>query len=141
MSRSDAWERTQMEPDVLSGAELAYLGDAVIELLTREYLLNSGVRKAKELNNSAMKFVTARAQSEAIQKILPRLSEEEIAVFKRGRNGHSSGTPKSAGACEYRRATGFEALFAYLWLKKRQDRVRELFAAAYSLDGRHFPLP
>lgn len=123
-----------MEPNLLSGVELAYLGDAVTELLTREYLIRNGVRKAKALNAAALHFVTAGAQSAAVERLLPALTEEEAAVFRRGRNAHNSGTPKSAGACEYRRATGFEALFAYLWLKRDIQRAYELFALAYGLD-------
>ena len=78
-----------------------------------------------------MKYVKATAQSAALENILPLLAEDELAAFKRGRNNHVSAIPKSATAVEYRRATGFEALFAYLWLSGREQRARELFSLAY----------
>ena len=78
-----------------------------------------------------MRYVRATAQSAALDNILPLLTEDEMAVFKRGRNNHVGAIPKSASAVEYRRATGFEALFAHLWLSGEEERARELFAIAY----------
>ncbi len=123
-----------MDINKLTGPELAYFGDAVIELLTREHLLASGVTGVGALNQKALRYVRATAQSEALERILPLLTEEETAVFKRGRNNHVSAVPKSATACEYRRATGMEALFGMLWLSHSEARARELFAAAYPPD-------
>ena len=120
-----------MNPSQIGAQELAYFGDAVVELLTREYLLQSGVVGVGKLNKEAMKFVKATSQSKALENILPLLSEDELSAFKRGRNNHVSAIPKSATAVEYRRATGFEALFAFLWLSGREARARELFSLAY----------
>ena len=121
-----------MNPNQISAQELAYFGDAVVELLVREHLLTLGLGGVGKLNREAMKYVKATAQSAALENILPLLAEDELAAFKRGRNNHVSAIPKSASAVEYRRATGFEALFAYLWLSGNESRARELFSIAYS---------
>lgn len=118
----------------LSSVDLAYLGDAVLELMTRQHLLNSGVKDVGKLNHMALSYVKATAQSDAVERILPHLSEEETAVFKRGRNAHGIAIPKSASAAQYRRATGFEALFGYLYVKGRRDRMKELFILGYGLE-------
>ena len=120
-----------LNPDKMTGTDLAYLGDAVMELMTREKLLATGVTDVGRLNKLALSYVRATAQSEAVERVLPLLTEEESEVFKRGRNAHGISAPKSASTADYRRATGLEALFAYLWLRGEDDRRRELFAAAY----------
>lgn len=114
-----------------SNAALAYLGDAVIELMVRERLVEEGYTSSKTLNAKALDFVRAPAQAAAMSRIMPLLGEEEDAVFHRGRNiGHTS-TPKSATVSEYRAATGMEALFGYLYITGNTERARELFAIAY----------
>ena len=115
----------------LSAAALAYLGDSVLELLTREHLVASGLSTAGHLNQAAQRFVTAPAQAEAMKRILPVLTDEESAVFRRGRNNVHANVPKRASVSEYRTATGMEALFAYLYLKGNVERTRELFAIGY----------
>ena len=118
--------------DMLSGAPLAYLGDAVLEVITRQYLLATGLTDVGRLNRAALSYVRATAQSEAVERILPHLTEEEIAVFKRGRNAHGIAIPKSASASQYRRATGLEALFGYLYLHGREERMKELFLLGFA---------
>lgn len=116
-----------------SSAALAYLGDAVIEVLVRTRLVDSGLTSSKSLNAHALEYVRAGAQAQAMTRILPHLSEEETAVFHRGRNiGHTS-TPKNATVGEYRTATGMEALFGYLSMMEQRDRIDELFALAYPI--------
>ena len=115
----------------LSSAALAYLGDSVIELLTREHLISSGLSTAAHLNAAARHFVTAPAQAEAMKRILPLLDEQESAVFRRGRNNVHANVPKRASVSEYRTATGMEALFAHLYLQGSMARARELFAIGY----------
>ncbi len=115
----------------MSGAVLAYLGDAVIEIMTRQRVIESGVTNVGKLNKMAAKYVRATVQSEGVERMLPHLSEEETDVFKRGRNAHGVAIPKSATALEYRRATGMEALFAYLYLNGRSERLSELFDIAF----------
>ena len=124
-----------MQPlNEISTHALAYLGDCVFECCVREYLVGKGIGTSAALNREALEFVRASAQAEAMKRILPILTEEEEAVFKRGRNlGHSK-TPKSATAGEYRTATGMEALFGYLHLKGQKERIRELFLAGYEID-------
>ena len=118
----------------VSAAALAYLGDSAMEVLVRERLVLSGVSDAGKLNALALDFVRAPRQSEAVERILPLLTEEEESLFKRGRNMGGSAHPKAATVGEYRRATGLEAIFGGLWLLGRHDRARELFAAAYPIE-------
>ena len=119
------------DPDLMSGASLAYFGDAVWELFTRRRLLSEGVTDVGKLNRAALSYVRATAQSDAVERLLPLLSEEETAVYKRGRNAHGVSAPKSASALQYRRATGLEALVGYLFLKEKFDRISELFDLAF----------
>ncbi len=116
----------------MNGIALAYLGDCVLELEVRRYLLSLGMYDSAALNRNALSFVRASAQSKAFENIEPLLSEEELAYYKRGRNTHTAKTPKSASQLEYRRATGFEALFGYLHLSGKQSRAEELFKLAYA---------
>ena len=80
----------------LSGAALAYLGDSVLELIARQYLLSTGVTDVGKLNSLALSYVKATAQSDAMENLLPVLTAEEAAVFRRGRNSHGIAIPKSA---------------------------------------------
>ena len=118
----------------LPGGALAYLGDAVFELTVRRTLLERGLTSPCALNRAALEYVTAVAQSRAVEKILPLLSEEEADVFRRGRNAGSVTPPRSATQAEYRRATGLEALFAYLYLKGETARITELFSAGFDAE-------
>ena len=86
---------------------------------------------SKSLNAHALQFVRAAAQAEAMEHILPVLTEEEAAAFRRGRNIGHTNTPKSATVAQYRSATGMEALFGYLHIKGEQQRLKELFELAY----------
>lgn len=116
----------------VSTAALAYFGDSVIELLVRRHLVGAGYSSSKSLNAEARRFVPAAAQAAAMERLLPHLTEEEAAIFRRGRNVGHTNTPKSATVAEYRSATGMEALFGYLYLTERQARAAELFDLAYS---------
>ena len=119
-----------------STASLAYLGDCALEICVREYLVREvGLSSSAKLNKAALEFVKAAKQAEAMKNISPLLTEEENAVFHRGRNMGHSNTPKSATVAEYRNATGMEALFGWLHLAGKQDRIRELFRVAYQLDN------
>lgn len=121
-----------MDVKNMNGATLAYLGDAVIELLVREAVIESGISDPGRLNALARNFVRAKAQSAGVDKILDLLNEDELNIYKRGRNAHGISAPKSASVGEYRRATGMEALFAYLHLENRESRMKELFETAFS---------
>lgn len=114
-----------------STAALAYLGDSVIEICVRQRLVEAGYSSSAKLNKLALDYVRATRQAEAMKRIADALTEEENAVFHRGRNIGHTNTPKSATVAEYRAATGMEALFGYLFLGGRQERISELFEMAY----------
>ena len=116
----------------ITSAQLAFFGDSVIELLVREYIVRhpNGEPSAPR----ALEYVTAVRQSEAMERLIPLLTDEENDVFHRGRNGVHGAIPKSASAAEYRRATGMECVFGALWLAGEHERARALFAAAYGLE-------
>jgi len=109
---------------------LAYLGDGVIELAVREKLVKSGNIPTEQLHSKALLFVTASKQSKALENILPHMTETETDIYKRGRNAKSR-VPKSASAADYRRATGMECLFGYLYLSDDKNRIKELFDIAF----------
>ena len=112
----------------LSPLTLAFIGDTVFDLLTRCELVCEANRPVNALHNLASKKVCAAAQAEAIKKIMPILTEDETAVFKRGRNAHVGSKAKNASSSDYHYATGLESLFGWLWLKGETDRVRYLYS-------------
>ncbi|MFR6449159.1 MAG: Mini-ribonuclease 3 [Peptoniphilus grossensis] len=110
----------------LSPLALAYIGDACFEILVRSEILD--VRKnPNKLHRESIRFVRAKSQRELFEKIEENLTEEEIKIFKRGRNAKSHTVPKNADPIDYRIATGVEAIFGYLYLLKRYNRIREIF--------------
>ena len=115
----------------LSQSALSYLGDSVMELYVRTMLVKNGYEKSKNLNKAALSYVTATAQARAVSKILPHLDDEEAGVYRRGKNSSASNVPKSASCLEYKMATGLEALFGYLYLAERYDRIDEIFKIGY----------
>lgn len=117
------------EAEQTPAAHLAYLGDCVYELLVREYLVKKGVSKPSV---ESLAYVTAGAQSNALEKLLPVLTEGEEDAYRRGRNCVHGNAPKHSSVAEYRRATGFEALFGYLYVRGETERIRELFVLAFS---------
>ncbi len=120
---------TECDVRMLSPLNLAFVGDTVFDLFVRETLVCQANRPVNKLHKEATKMVKAQAQAEAAQKILPLLSEEEMSVFKRGRNAHTNHKAKNASEGDYHYATAVEALFGYLYLKGEIDRLRELFSA------------
>ena len=119
-------------PSEVSSAALAYLGDCVIERRVRRFLVACGISHASDLNAAALEFVRAAAQADAVERIIDKLDEGEQAAFRRGRNIGHTNTPKSATALQYRRATGMEALFGYLDMLGKEERIDELFELAYA---------
>ncbi|MDR2600287.1 MAG: ribonuclease III [Oscillospiraceae bacterium] len=111
----------------ISVQALAHIGDAVYELMIRTLLCADGTTTAKELHKKTVKYVCAKSQALAIERILPFLNDDEIAVYKRGRNAYAGAVPKGATFGEYHAATGFEALFGYLYLNGENERLNELF--------------
>ena len=106
---------------------LAFLGDAVYEQLVRERLVLTANMPVKKLHSAAVERVRASFQSKAADEILPLLDEDELAIFKRGRNATGNTVPKSSDPVEYRRATALETLFGYLFLLGNSERIVELF--------------
>ena len=108
---------------------LAYIGDAVYEIVIRTVLVEKGNAQVNKLHQRASKLVKASAQSEIIEKLKEDLTEEELAVYKRGRNAKSYTKAKNASTIDYRRATGFEAVMGYLYLKGDYKRMIDLIRA------------
>ena len=124
--------------DTLSPLTLAFTGDAVFSLFIREMLVCQANRPVGELHKLSVNWVKAEAQSKGMHAILPLLTEKETEVFKRGRNAHTSHTPKNQSGCDYHYATGFEALVGYLYLKDETERLNELLnevIKAIEVDG------
>ncbi len=113
----------------VSSLGLAHLGDAVFELLVRSWVCLHGTAKIKDLHKQTVSYVTAPAQAEMAERILPLLTQEETDVFRRGRNAASHSIPKAASRGQYQTATALEALFGWLWLQDRTGRINELFDA------------
>ena len=113
---------------------LAYIGDAVYEIVIRTILVEKGNAQVNKLHQRASKLVKASAQSEIIEKLKEDLTEEELVVYKRGRNAKSYTMAKNATMSDYRRATGFEALMGYLYLKEDFGRIVELVRAGIRED-------
>ena len=111
----------------ISNLGLAYLGDAVFETMVRTYLCMSGNVASGRLHKAALAFVAAPAQAKMAEKILPQLTEEEVAVFRRGRNTKPHSVPRGAKRGEYQTATALEALFGWLYLQGQTERLNELF--------------
>lgn len=121
-------EATEFSPLVL-----AYIGDAVYELIIRSILVSMGNRPVNKLNKDATSLVKASAQSEIIKLISDSLSDKEYTVFKRGRNSSPHTMAKNASMVDYKYATGFEALIGFLYLDNRCDRALELIKLGVDL--------
>lgn len=106
---------------------LAHVGDAVYELLYRSKLCTDGHTAVAEMHRMTVAFVRAEAQAEAAAKLLSVLTQEEMSVYKRGRNAKVNSVPHNADVGQYHAATGLEALFGWLYLLGRTDRINELF--------------
>ena len=112
----------------ISTLGLAHVGDGVYELMVRTRLCAHGLSKVQNLHRATVELVKAPAQARAAEKLLPRLTEEETAVFKRGRNTRTHAAPNRATVSEYHAATGLETLFGWLYLRGEHARLNELFA-------------
>ena len=119
-----------MEPGeirAISSIALAHLGDAVDEVLVRAWLCAHGKATGKGMHRATVALVCAPEQARRAERILSRLTEEEHAVFRRGRNAHVHSVPQNASRSEYQEATALEALLGYLYLLGRRERINELF--------------
>ena len=118
---------TLQQVNAISNLGLAHVGDGVYELLCRTYLCSKGTQTVLNLHRESVNMVKAPAQAKYVDRILPVLTEEETAFYRRGKNAHTHAAPKSATRAEYAKATGLEALFGALYLLGRTDRLNELF--------------
>ena len=111
----------------LSSLGLAHLGDGVFEVMVRSWLILRGKARAKDLHRATVRYVAAPAQAAAVERLLPLLTPEEADVYRRGRNTAPHSVPKAASRAQYQAATGLEALFGWLYLQGRTERLNELF--------------
>lgn len=130
---------TKQEAGMLNGLSLAFIGDSVYEIFVREKLLEHGSLPAGKLHERAVLMVRAETQAKVYDLLEPMLDEDERSILKRGRNSVVGRIPRNATAAEYRKATGVEALFGWLWLSGNESRARDLFHASSGiLNGEAF---
>ena len=120
------WTYPQADPAGMPSLVLAYVGDAVYELYVRIFLINKGTGRVKKLHEKASFLVNAAKQADFLHRLEGILTEEEKSVAKRGRNAKGNGVPRNASVVDYRLSTGFEALIGYLFLLRREERIKEL---------------
>lgn len=122
---------TKNEVNAMSALALAHIGDGVFELLVRTRLCLLGGTTNSRLHRQTVSVVKATKQAEFAEKLQPLLREDELGYYKRGRNAHAHGVPKSVTPVQYAKATGLEALFGALYLLGQKERLQELFAALW----------
>ncbi len=116
-----------MDPFLINVLTLAYIGDATYELYVRRALVKQAALPAGQVHRMAMNYVSATNQSKACDVLIPLLSEDELSIFMRARNANSPHVPRNANLADYHKATALEAVFGYLELMERTDRMQELF--------------
>ena len=126
---------TKQEAKELNPLVLAFIGDAVYEIIVRNFVVsNNKCMSVHKLHVKAVSYVKAHAQSEFMKKIIDSLDDDEMKIFKRGRNAKSATIPKNANVVEYRMATGFEALIGYLYILGKHDRLNEIMDKIINID-------
>ena len=125
----------QVDIQTYSPLTLAYIGDAAYELVVRTYLVDQGNSRPDKLHRKASSMVKAAAQAAMAEALKDSLTEEELSVYRRGRNAKSPTMAKNASMSDYRKATGFEALMGYLYLKGEQKRLIDLVYAGFVSQG------
>jgi len=127
---------TGKDPNLMSPLQLAYIGDAVFELMVRLHLVTVHDMKVGDLHKEAVIFVKAKSQAMMVQQLEEDFTEEEMSIIKRGRNAKSMTVPKNAKMIDYKYATGFEALLGYLYILDRMDRIDAIFEKIKKMDLR-----
>ena len=117
----------KIDGNTLNGLSLAFIGDAVYEILVREHLLEHGSLQVGKLHKMAVEYVRASYQANVFDFLEPIVTKEEHTILHRGRNASATHIPKGANAIEYRKATGVESLFGWLYLEGKNERITELF--------------
>lgn len=121
------------QANLLNGAALAYIGDAVYEVFVRDHVLSQGETSPNKLHKAAVKYVEAKGQAAIMKEWLSKddfLSEQEITMYKRGRNNKANTKAKNASIGDYRQATGFESLIGWLHMSRNEERLKELLEVA-----------
>jgi len=118
---------TSQEINAISNLGLAHMGDCVFEIMCRAYLCARGGKNVGNLHRDTINMVKASSQAVFMERLLPHLTQEELAYYRRGKNAHVHAVPKSCTPVEYAKATGLEALFGALYLAGQTDRINELF--------------
>ncbi len=129
VSMEEIFKMRQVDIKEYSPLTLAYIGDAVYDLIIRTLVVNKGNQQVQKLHKETITMVQASAQARMVTALNDQLSEEEHAVYKRGRNAKSASPAKNQSISDYHKATGFEALLGYLYLKKDWKRMLELIRA------------
>jgi len=124
--RKSSGDWTERDARMMSPLQLAYIGDAVYELLVRTYVVEKKNVSVNKLHKESVKYVKAEAQAKILFSMEDNLTEEEWTIVKRGRNAKSGSVPKNANLSDYKYATGFEALLGYLYMIGKIDRIFEL---------------
>lgn len=126
-----------MNAKLINGNTLAFIGDAVFSLQVREFFVSKGIQKSNVLQRKTVELVSAKGQAKILKTLLDEnlLSEEELEIVKRGRNTKSHSVAKNADILTYRNATGFEALWGFLYLDNRYDRLKELSMIIFEMEG------
>ena len=123
-------------PGEVSSLILAYIGDAVYDVITRTIVISKGNRPINIINKENKSYVNAETQARLSEVLEDKLTEEESAQFKRGRNAKSHSSAKNASLRDYRKATGFEAVIGYLFLSGKDDRILELLKLGFDEIGK-----
>ena len=122
------------DPRQIPPLNLAYVGDTVYDLYVRAYLIHTHPETVHNLHVLSAKMVCAQGQARAFFALEPLLTEEELAVYRRGRNAHSGTVPKNANVADYRVATGLETLLGHLWVLGQEERIDQLMAVAVQVN-------
>ena len=130
-----AMNLTAQEINAISNLGLAHMGDCVFEILCRGYLCAGGEKTVDKLHRDTIRMVNASSQAKFADKLLPLLTEDELAYYRRGKNAHVHAVPKSCTPAEYAKATGLESLFGALYLAGKTDRLNFLFKTV--MEDRH----
>lgn len=122
----ELFQMQEVEAEEYSPLALAYIGDCIFDLVIKNLVLNQGNKQVKKLHGETSRIVQASSQSKMMRILQEMLTEEEHQIYKRGRNSKTISPAKNQSVTDYRRATGFEALMGYLYLKRRYARMLEL---------------
>ena len=129
------FQTEDINPDQYSPLTLAYMGDCAYEIVIRTLLVHKGNAPVDKLNRKASRLAKAETQSQIITAIQEQLTEEELTMYKRGRNAKSYSSAKNASINDYRRATGFEALIGWLYLKGDFERMTQIIRMGFEAIG------